>query len=58
MFAVYDVVVNGAIVSGALIAALLVPASGKSFVVPALVSLVYITSAAWFLRPSRFSFSL
>ena len=58
VFAVYDVVVNGAIVSGALIAALLVPASGKSFVVPALVSLVYITSAAWFLRPSRFSFSL
>ena len=55
VFAVYDVVVNGAIVSGALIAALILPTSGKSLLVPLLVSLLYMTTYFHFLRPSRFS---
>ena len=58
VFAVYDVLVNGAIVSGAVIAALLLPASGKSVLVPILISFVYFLTAARLLRPERFSFSL
>ncbi len=58
VFAVYDVLVNGAIVSGAVIAALLLPASGKSVLVPILISFVYFLTAARLLRPEHFSFSL
>ena len=44
VFSVYDVVVNGAIVSGAVIAALLLPDTGDSFLVPLIVALVYLTA--------------
>ena len=44
VFSVYDVVVNGAIVSGAVIAALLLPNTGDSFVVPLVVALVYLAA--------------
>jgi hypothetical protein len=54
VFAVYDVVVNGAIVSGGLIAALLLPTSGVSALVPISVSLAYLLVALIVLRPSRF----
>jgi len=54
VFAVYDVVVNGAIVSGGLIAALLLPSSGVSAIVPLCVSMAYLLVAVVVLRPSRF----
>jgi ATP phosphoribosyltransferase regulatory subunit HisZ len=54
VFAVYDVVVNGAIVSGGLIAALLLPPSGVSAIVPLCVSAAYLLVALIVLRPSRF----
>ena len=55
VFAVYDVLVNGAIVLGALCAALILPASGKSALVPTLISLTYFAAAARLLRKARFS---
>ena len=54
VFAVYDVVVNGAIVSGGLIAALLLPQSGVSAVVPLCVSAAYLLVALRLLRSSVF----
>ena len=54
VFAVYDVVVNGAIVSGGLIAALLLPSTGVSAIVPLCVSAAYLLVAVVVLRPSRF----
>ena len=54
VFAVYDVVVNGAIVSGGLLAALLLPTSGVSAIVPLCVSVTYLLVAVLILRPSRF----
>jgi len=54
VFAVYDVVVNGAIVSGGLIAALLLPQSGVSSVVPLCVSAAYLLVALRLLRSSVF----
>ena len=54
IFAVYDVVVNGAIVSGGLIAALLLPQSGVSAVVPMCVSAAYLLVAMRLLRRSVF----
>ena len=54
VFAVYDVVVNGVIVLGGLIAALLLPPSGVSFIVPLCVSTAYFLVATLLLRPSVF----
>ena len=45
VFAVYDVVVNGAIVSGALICALFLPLSGLTRVVPLGIALTYLAAA-------------
>ena len=50
VFSVYDVVVNGAIVSGAVIAALLLPNTGDTYVVPALVSAIYLLAGVRLLR--------
>lgn len=50
VFSVYDVVVNGAIVSGAVIAALLLPNSGDTYLVPALVAAIYLTAGVRLLR--------
>lgn len=55
VFAVYDVLVNGAIVSGAVLAALILPVSGKSTIVIVLISLVYALSFIVLLRPARFN---
>ena len=54
VFSVYDVVVNGAIVSGAIIAALLLPNTGDSFVVPLVVALVYLAAGLRLLRSRVF----
>jgi MFS family permease len=54
VFAVYDVVVNGTIVTFSLIGALLLPTSGDSWLVPALIATVYLFIAAVALRPSKF----
>jgi MFS family permease len=50
VFSVYDVVVNGAIVSGAVIAALLLPNSGDAFLVPLIVAILYLTAGLRLLR--------
>jgi len=54
VFAVYDVLVNGAIVSGGVIAALLISDSGKGWQVPALVSVCYLLTATTLLRRGKF----
>jgi hypothetical protein len=54
VFAVYDVVVNSAIVSGGLIAALLLPTSGVTAKVPLFVMGSYLLVALVVLRPSKF----
>jgi len=54
VFAVYDVVVNGAIVSGGLLAALLLPTSGLSRMVPLAVSVAYLLVAFVLLRSTKF----
>jgi hypothetical protein len=54
VFAVYDVVVNSAIVSGGLIAALLLPESGVTAKVPLFVMAAYLLVAVVVLRPSKF----
>jgi hypothetical protein len=54
VFAVYDVVVNSAIVSGGLIAALLLPTSGVTAKVPLFVMSAYLLVALITLRPSKF----
>ncbi|MEI7540527.1 MAG: MFS transporter [Actinomycetes bacterium] len=54
VFAVYDVLVNGAIVSGGLIAAVLLPKSGLGATVPICVSLAYLLVGVRLLRASVF----
>jgi MFS family permease len=54
VFAVYDVVVNFAIVSGALFAAWLLPLSGDSWLLPLIISITWMFVANITLRPSRF----
>ena len=54
VFAVYDVIVNSAIVSGGLIAALLLPASGVTAKVPLFVMSAYFLVAVITLRTSKF----
>jgi len=55
VFAVYDVMVNAGIVSGAIIAAFVLPANGVSSVLPALIAVGYISMAVIALRPQRFN---
>ena len=54
VFAFYDVSVNGAIVGGALIAALILPTSGKSILLPSLICLAYALTSGYLLRSVRF----
>lgn len=56
-FALYDMAVNVAIVSGALLAALVTPNSGKTLVVPIGITLVYLATALIILRPGKFTSS-
>lgn len=55
IFAFYDVAVNGAIVSGAMIAALTLPPGGASLVLPWLIAISYTITALVLLRKSKFS---
>ena len=54
-FAFYDVAVNAGIVSGAIIAALMLPADGVSLVLPWLIAVAYLVTGLGLLRSSRFS---
>ena len=54
VFAVYDVVVNAAIVSGALLAAWILPTSGDSWLLPLVISIVWALVAIILLRPRKF----
>jgi len=54
VFAFYDVSVNGAIVSGALVAALVLPVSGKSILLPLMIALAYSLTSGYLLRSVRF----
>lgn len=54
VFAFYDVAVNSLIVLGAILAALLLPQSGKSIALPLLTTLAYALSSLLLLRPSKF----
>jgi hypothetical protein len=54
VFAVYDVLVNGAIVFGALIAARVLPTSGDSWQMPALLAIAWFLVAVLLLRPQKF----
>ena len=54
VFAFYDVAVNGAIVSGALVAALILPTSGRSALMPLLICVAYAMTSGYLLRGVRF----
>lgn len=54
VFSVYDVVVNAAIVSGALFAALILPISGDSWLLPLIVAILWVVVATVLLRPEKF----
>jgi len=54
VFAVYDVVVNGAIVTFSLFAAKILPLSGDSWLLPLLVSISWAFVALIILRPKKF----
>lgn len=54
VFAFYDVAVNGAIVGGALIAALILPTSGKSALLPLLICISYAITSGYLLRAVNF----
>jgi len=56
VFSVYDVVVNAAIVTGALVAAWVLPTSGDSWLLPLLVSVSWALVAVVLLRPAKFFF--
>ena len=54
VFSVYDVVVNAAIVTGALCAAWILPLSGDSWILPLIVSAAWSLVAVILLRPAKF----
>jgi MFS family permease len=55
VFAFYDVAVNAAIVLGAIVAAVILPTSGKSLLLPILISGLYLLVSMILLRPVKFS---
>ena len=55
VFAVYDVMVNGGIVCGAILASLILPKSGESHMVPLLVGTIYIAIGTVILRKRNFN---
>ncbi len=54
VFAFYDVAVNGLIVLGAIIAAIILPKSGKSVELPLITVAVFTATSLWLLRRSKF----
>ena len=55
VFAFYDVAVNGAIVSGAILAAAILPKSGQSTLLPLLIAAIYLVTNLVLLRRTKFS---
>jgi MFS family permease len=55
VFAVYDVMVNAGIVSGAIIAAFVLPSNGVSSLLPALIAIAYISVGFFALRKKKFN---
>jgi MFS family permease len=55
IFAFYDVAVNGAIVLGAIVAAIILPRSGKSWFLPISIAALYLLTSMRFLRTATFS---
>lgn len=55
IFAFYDVAVNGAIVLGAIFAAIILPGSGKSWLLPISIAALYLLTSMRFLRTATFS---
>jgi MFS family permease len=54
VFAVYDVVVNFAIVFGALLAAVLLPTNGDTWTLPTVIGIGYLATSLIILRPAKF----
>jgi MFS family permease len=54
VFSVYDVVVNAAIVTGALCAAWILPISGDSWILPLIISILWALASVVLLRPAKF----
>jgi MFS family permease len=54
VFAVYDVVVNFAIVFGGLLAAFLLPTNGDTWTLPTVIGVGYLATSLIILRPSKF----
>jgi hypothetical protein len=54
VFSVYDVVVNAAIVTGALCAAWILPISGDSWILPLIISILWSLASVVLLRPAKF----
>ncbi len=54
VFAFYDITVNAIIVLGAVIAALMLPVSGKSPELPLLTTVTFIATSLFLLKPSKF----
>ena len=54
VFAVYDVVVNFAIVFGGLLAAFLLPRNGDTWTLPTVVGVAYLATSVVILRRSKF----
>lgn len=54
VFAVYDVLVNGAIVLGALIAAWVLPIDGDSWAMPLIIAIAWALVGSVLLRPQKF----
>ena len=55
VFAVYDVMVNAGIVSGAIIAAFVLPPNGVSSLLPVLIAITYISVGLFALRKKKFN---
>ena len=55
VFAVYDVMVNAGIVSGAIIAAFVLPPNGVSSLLPVLIAITYISVGFFALRKKKFN---
>ena len=55
VFAVYDVLVNAGIVTGAMVASLFLPQGGKSLVVPLIVATTYLFIGILMLQKKNFN---
>ena len=58
IFSVYDVLVNGTIIVGALLAAIVLPASGDTYVLPLIIFGGYLATGGYLLRPKAFAVKL